>query len=87
MYICIHVYMTNPHICQSNLPTHSSPPPPLGVHTCVFYVCVSISALQIGSSVPFSRFHIYVLCNIYKYIVIVITVFTQHCALHLLDSQ
>ena len=46
----IHIYV------NSNLPTHSAPPPPLGVHTCVFYVCVSISALQIGSSVPFSRF-------------------------------
>ena len=31
------------------------PPPlsPLGVHTFVLYVCVSFSALQIGSSVPF----------------------------------
>ena len=27
--------------------------PPLGVHTFVLYICVSISALQTGSSVPF----------------------------------
>ena len=31
---------------------------PLGVHTLVLYIWVSISALQIGLSVPFSRFHI-----------------------------
>ena len=53
---CIHV---NP-----NLPIHPTtthPPPrlsPLGVHTFVLYICVSISALQTGSCVPFSRFHI-----------------------------
>ena len=57
---CIHV---NP-----NLPIHHTttftPHPrlsPLGVHTYFLYFCVSISALQTGSSVPFSRFHIYVL--------------------------
>ena len=49
---CIHV---NP-----NLPIHhtttTTPQPlsPLGVHTFVLYICVSISALQTGSSVPFS---------------------------------
>ena len=32
---------------------------PLGVCTFVLYVCVSISALHIGSSVPFFRFHIH----------------------------
>ena len=26
---------------------------PLGVHTFVLYICVSVSALQAGSSVPF----------------------------------
>ena len=44
--------------------TPPPPPPaasPLGVHTFVLYICVSISALQTGSSVPFSRFHIYAL--------------------------
>ena len=34
---------------------HFIPPllSPLGVHTFVLYICVSISALQTGSSVPF----------------------------------
>ena len=37
-----------------NLPIHPTPPsPPLGVHTFVLCICVSISALQTGSSVPF----------------------------------
>ena len=35
------------------LPPYSSPPPPLGIHTFVLYLCVSVSALQIRSSVPF----------------------------------
>ena len=38
------------------IPVFSSsfpPPLPLGIHIFVFYVCVSISALQIGSSIPF----------------------------------
>ena len=34
---------------------------PLGVHTFLLYVFVSASSLKIGSSIPFSRFHIYVL--------------------------
>ena len=48
---CTHV---NP-----NLPIHHTttttplPLSPLGVHTFVLHICVSISALQIGSSVPF----------------------------------
>ena len=29
------------------------PLPPFGVHTFIIYICVYISALQIGSSVPF----------------------------------
>ena len=41
---CIHV---NP-----NLPIHPPPLSPLGVHTFVLYIWVSLSALQIGSSVP-----------------------------------
>ena len=32
------------------------PPPPLGVHTFVLYVCVSISAFQIRSSIPFFEY-------------------------------
>ena len=51
-FIHISVYMSNP-IPQFNPP----PPPPChflpGVHTFVLYICVSISALQTGSSVPF----------------------------------
>ena len=44
------------YICQSQSPNSSHLPPllfPLGVHTFVLYICVSISAMQIGSSVPF----------------------------------
>ena len=54
-HTCTHIYMSIP------IPNLSQPPPPLGVHTCVLYVCVSVYALQIGSSVPFSRLYIYVL--------------------------
>ena len=43
---------------NSNLPFHPTPISPLGVHTFVLYDYVSISVLQIGSSVPFSRSHI-----------------------------
>ena len=36
-------------------PIHPTSPTPalLGVHVFVFYICVSISALQIRSSIPF----------------------------------
>ena len=52
-FIHISVYMSIP-IAQFITP----PPPPrhfprLGVHTFVLYICVSISALQTSSSVPF----------------------------------
>ena len=44
-----------------NLPIHPSPTSPLGIHTFVLYVCVSISALQASSSVPFFQIpHIWV---------------------------
>ena len=36
-----------------NLPIHPTPPSQLGNHKFVLYICVSISALQIRSSVPF----------------------------------
>ena len=36
---------------------------PLTVFTSLFSISVSLAALQIGSSVPFSRFHMYVLVN------------------------
>ena len=49
LYIVSTVYM-----CQSPSPNSShTPGSPLGVHTFVLYVCVSISALQISSSVSF----------------------------------
>ena len=36
--------------------------------TCLFYVCVSIPGLRMGSSVPFfSRFHIYMCVNIWYF--------------------
>ena len=42
------------YMCQSQSPNSSLPTPfPLGIHTFVLYVCVSISALQIRSSIPF----------------------------------
>ena len=48
---CIHV---NPN-CLIHHTTTTTPPPlsPFGVHTLVLYICVSISALQTSSSVPF----------------------------------
>ena len=47
---CIHV---NPNLpIHHNTTTRPLPLSPLGVHTFVLYICVSISALQTGSSVP-----------------------------------
>ena len=52
-FIHISAYMSIP-ISQFIPPPPLLPPlSPLGVHTFVLYICVSISALQIGSSVPF----------------------------------
>lgn len=42
-------------VCQSSLPVH----PTLSLLMFVLYICGSVSALQISSSVHFSRFHIY----------------------------
>ena len=56
---CIHVNPNRP-IHHTTTPT-PLPLSPLGVHTFVLYICISISALQTSSSLPFSRFHIYVL--------------------------
>ena len=60
-FIHISVYMSIP--ISQFIPPSSPPtsPPTFGVHTFVVYICVSISALQTGSPVPFSRFHIYAL--------------------------
>ena len=52
-YQCIHV---NPNLLiHPTTTTPPTPPPfsPLGVHMFVLYICVSISALQTDSSVPF----------------------------------
>ena len=58
---CIHVNPNRPiHHTTTTTPL---PVSPLGVHTFVLYICISISALQTGSSVPFSRFHIYALIH------------------------
>ena len=51
-FIHISVYMSIP-IAQFSTPPSPPPLSPLGVHTFVLYICVSISALQTGSSVPF----------------------------------
>ena len=61
-FIHISVYMSIP-ISQFITPPPPPPPrlSPLRVHTFVLYICVSISSLQTGSSVPFFRFHIYAL--------------------------
>ena len=47
-------YWTITNMCQSQSPS-SSHPSPVAVHS--FVLCVSISALQIGSSIPFFSFH------------------------------
>ena len=51
-FIHISVYMSIP-ISEFITPPNPPPHSPLGVHTFVLYICVSISALQTGSSVPF----------------------------------
>ena len=43
------------------LPIHLIPPSHPGVHRVVLYVCASLSAFQIDSSVPFSRVYIHAL--------------------------
>ena len=44
------------YMCQFQSPNSSHPTYlPFGVHTFVLYVCVSISALQIRSSIPFFK--------------------------------
>ena len=52
--IISYLFYTQQHICVNpNLPVHPTSPSPLVVYRFVLYICVSISALQIGSSVPF----------------------------------
>ena len=51
MYVCVYIYI---YICQSQSPNSSHPfSLHLGIYMVVLYVCVSISALQIRSSIPF----------------------------------
>ena len=38
---------------NSSLPIHPTPPLPLGIQKFILCICVSVSALQISSSVPF----------------------------------
>ena len=52
-FIHVSVYMSIP-ISQLILPPPPPPLSPLGVYTFFLYICVSISALQTSSSVPFS---------------------------------
>ena len=55
-FIHISVYISIPISQFITPPPPPHPPtllPPLGVHTFVLYICVSIYALQTGSSVPF----------------------------------
>ena len=48
------IYFTHGSVFMSNLISQFIPPSPQPhVHMCILYVCVSIPALQIGSSVPF----------------------------------
>ena len=54
------------YICQSQSPNSSHLPFPLGVHTFVLYICDSISALQISSSVSF--FYIPHVSDIIRYL-------------------
>ena len=60
MWIFLHIYV---NVIVSIRPTL---PFPRCVHKPVLYTCIFILFLQIGSSVLFSRFHIYVLKYIYK---------------------
>ena len=50
LYIVLIVYMCQPQLPNSSHPTCSL----LGIHRFVLYICVSISALEITSSIPFS---------------------------------
>ena len=55
-------HLATPHssiyICQSLTPSFSHSLPTTRNHKLVFYMCDSISALQISFCVPFLRFHV-----------------------------
>ena len=51
---------------NTNLPIPPTPPFPFGIHTFILYVCVSTSALQIRSSIPF--FYIPHICINVRYL-------------------
>ena len=63
------------YICQSQSPTTVFS---LSIHMFVLYICVSISAFQMISSIPFffSRFHIYALMY---FVLLFLTSFTFWC--------
>ena len=46
-------YVIRSRVYMSTPISQFIPPLPLGVHTFILYVSVSVSALQIGLSVPF----------------------------------
>ena len=78
-YQCIHV---NPKLPIHPTTTTHHPLSPLGVHTFVLYICVSISALQTGSSVPF--FQIPHICIIYSiFVFLFLTYFTLYDSLQI----
>ena len=53
-------WLTNKHAYVKPLAVHLKPLPHRA-HVSALCVCISAPALQIGSLVPFSRFHMYVL--------------------------
>ena len=54
-FIHISVYVSIPISQFIPLPPHHPLLSPLGVHTFILYICVSISALHTGSFVPFPK--------------------------------
>jgi len=60
MQYCSLQHRTDKYVSRY-LPVHPISSSALGVHMLSPYICVSISVLQIDSSVPFPRFHIYTL--------------------------
>ena len=55
------------YICQHCSLSSSRPPLPWQVHMSTLCICVSIPALQIGSSVPLLGFYIYALTSVFAF--------------------
>ena len=62
-------------VCQFQTPNLSFPLSPLGFHTFVFYICVSIPASKIGSSVLLAVFFTY---NLLIQHIIIRLIFPNH---------